>query len=340
MTQEKFDRYHSQQPVCGRPVINSGLTGGQNAHPGSWPWHVFFKDSSTVFCQGSLITNQWVLTTASCMMWHNANGSVVHLGVYNQSGSNPNEVTRKVAQYLCHQNFSTFTYENDICLVKLSAPVNFTDYIQPVCLAAENSTFYEGTTSWVTGFGYNQNGFRPEILQEVAVPIIGNEKCTCLYKTSSSYGVLPTENKLCAGQENRTKEAIYKDEGTALVTKKGSIWVQSGIQSLYYQDWQHIPSVYTRVSRYQKWISNKVTGMGPGFVTFTSQGMDPDLHYTCPTSAPTTAYHFFNHNFFILTTTPDDSIFNNGGNLTPHHSSLFVFLICFSLSLLALAQYN
>lgn len=81
---------------------------------------------------------------------------MVHLGVYNQSASNPNEVTRKVAQYLCHQNFSSFTYENDICLVKLSAPVNFTDYIQPVCLAAENSAFYDGTASSVTGFGYNR----------------------------------------------------------------------------------------------------------------------------------------------------------------------------------------
>ncbi|CAB1340380.1 unnamed protein product, partial [Coregonus sp. 'balchen'] len=31
--------------------------------------------------------------------------------------------------------------------------VTFTDYIQPVCMAAVGSTYYTGSTSWVTGWG-------------------------------------------------------------------------------------------------------------------------------------------------------------------------------------------
>lgn len=77
----------------------------------------------------------------------------VYLGRHSQSGLNPNEVTQTLKNIVCHPDYNPSTNENDICLLKLSAPVNFTDYIQPICLASENSTFYSGTSSWVTGFG-------------------------------------------------------------------------------------------------------------------------------------------------------------------------------------------
>lgn len=58
-----------------------------------------------------------------------------------------------VSQIIRHPNYDSTTSDNDICLLKLSSPVTFTDYIQPVCLAAVDSTYYTGTTSWVTGWG-------------------------------------------------------------------------------------------------------------------------------------------------------------------------------------------
>lgn len=50
------------------------------------------------------------------------------------------------------------TYDNDISLLKLSAPVNFTDYISPVCLASQGSNFLPRTNSMVTGWGVTSNG--------------------------------------------------------------------------------------------------------------------------------------------------------------------------------------
>lgn len=82
----------------------------------------------------------------------------VFLGRINQAGPNPNEVWRSVAQAVCHPWYDTSTVNNDMCLLKLSAPVNFTDYIYPVCLAAANSTIFSGTRSWVTGWGKADNG--------------------------------------------------------------------------------------------------------------------------------------------------------------------------------------
>ena len=61
------------------------------------------------------------------------------------------EVSRGINQTVCHPLYNAQTYDNDICLLKLSSPVEFSDYISPVCLAAENSTFPNGTFSWILG---------------------------------------------------------------------------------------------------------------------------------------------------------------------------------------------
>ncbi|KAJ3600670.1 hypothetical protein NHX12_031648, partial [Muraenolepis orangiensis] len=80
-------------------------------------------------------------------------GLTAFLGRQSQEGSNPNEVSRTVAQISCHPDYNSFPYDSDICLLKLSSPVNFTNYIRPVCLAAEDSVFHAGTINWVTGWG-------------------------------------------------------------------------------------------------------------------------------------------------------------------------------------------
>lgn len=83
----------------------------------------------------------------------NPAGLTVYLGRQAQQSSNPNEVSRSVIQIVLHPNYDTQTFDNDIALLKLSSPVQFTDFIRPVCLAASGSVFNNGTDSWVTGWG-------------------------------------------------------------------------------------------------------------------------------------------------------------------------------------------
>uniref|UniRef100_A0A3P9CXF1 Peptidase S1 domain-containing protein n=1 Tax=Maylandia zebra TaxID=106582 RepID=A0A3P9CXF1_9CICH len=144
--------------ACGRANKNGRIVGGEDEVPGSWPW------------QASLAN--WVLTAAHFIT--------------------PNAVTVTLENIICHPDYNALTYENDICLLQVSTPVNFTDYIQPVCLASAGSTFYNGTSSWVTGFG---GGSTPETLQEVNVPIVGNNECNCDLQNL----VAITDNLICAG---------------------------------------------------------------------------------------------------------------------------------------------
>uniref|UniRef100_A0A3Q0S063 Peptidase S1 domain-containing protein n=1 Tax=Amphilophus citrinellus TaxID=61819 RepID=A0A3Q0S063_AMPCI len=265
------------EPSISVSVKNVRIVGGQDATPGSWPWQVALFTFGSSSCGGSLITNQWVLTAAHCMSHMHSRG---HDNVTRTKrlGLNPNAVTQTIEKIVCHPAHNPFTSENDICLLKLSAPVNFTDYIQPICLASGNSTFYNGTSSWVTGF---DGGSPSNVLQEVNVPIVGNRECKCYYKDVTDV----KENMICAGLKAGGKDSCQGDSGGPLMIKKDSIWIQSGVVS--FGDGCALPmrpGVYTRVSCYQKWISNTITGTPPGFVAFASPGTDSDLDFTCPTT--------------------------------------------------------
>lgn len=82
-----------------------------------------------------------------------ASDVTVFLGRQQQQGTNPNEVSRSVTQIINHPDYNDQTFDNDISLLKLSSSVAFTNFILPVCLAAADSTFHNGTDSWVTGWG-------------------------------------------------------------------------------------------------------------------------------------------------------------------------------------------
>uniref|UniRef100_A0A3B3CRK7 Serine protease 27-like n=1 Tax=Oryzias melastigma TaxID=30732 RepID=A0A3B3CRK7_ORYME len=159
----------------------------------------------------------------------------------------PNAESRTLEDIVCHPDYDSDTYNNDVCLLKLSAPVQFNQYIQPVCLASQSSAFHDGTSSWVTGFGYS-----PDVLQEVNVPIVGPNRCRCYYGDSNEI----TDNMLCAGLENGGKDSCQGDSGGPLVILRDSTWIQGGVVSFGQGCAQpEKPGVYARVSEYQDWIS-------------------------------------------------------------------------------------
>ncbi|KAJ8006781.1 hypothetical protein DPEC_G00110780 [Dallia pectoralis] len=215
--------------MCGISPLNTKIVGGQTASSGSWPWQVSLQSSGNLFCGGSLINNQWVLTAAHCFRTIPPSLTVV-LGLQNLQGSNPNSLTLSVSQIIVNPNYNSQTNDNDLCLLKLSSTVTFNNFIQPVCLAASDSTFYTGTTSWVTGWGTTSSGGSiSNSLQEVSVPVVGNRECNCDYGVGSI-----TNNMICAGLSAGGKDSCQGDSGGPMVSEQGGRWIQSGILHLHW----------------------------------------------------------------------------------------------------------
>uniref|UniRef100_A0A3Q1IWK7 Peptidase S1 domain-containing protein n=1 Tax=Anabas testudineus TaxID=64144 RepID=A0A3Q1IWK7_ANATE len=191
---------------------------------------------------------------------------------------------------IVHPSYNNQTHDNDIYLLQLASPVTFTNYIQPICLATSGSTFYNGTDSWVTGWGTTSTSTISTDLREVSVPIVGNRQCNC------DYGVgRITDNMICAGLSAGGKDSCQGDSGGPMVSKQSTRCIQCGIASFGEGcALPNFPGVYTRVSQYQSWINSTITSNQPGFITFTSTGTDSDLSVSCeglpppPTTTTTT----------------------------------------------------
>ncbi|XP_030592399.1 trypsin-like isoform X2 [Archocentrus centrarchus] len=256
----------AQIDVCGTAPLNNRIVGGQTAPEGAWPWQASLHRSGSHFCGGSLINNQWILTAAHCFQSTSTSGLIVYLGRQSQESSNPNEVSRSVSQIIIHPNYDSNTNDNDITLLQLSSTVQFTNYIRPVCLAAQGSSFSAGTTVWVTGWGDIQFGVslpNPQSLQEVSIPVVSNSQCN----TDYSGGI--TSNMICAGLTQGGKDSCQGDSGGPMVSKNSAIWVQAGVVSFGKGCAEpNFPGVYARVSEYQSWINSQITTNQPGFIDF------------------------------------------------------------------------
>nr|XP_015194904.1 PREDICTED: transmembrane protease serine 9-like [Lepisosteus oculatus] len=280
------DSESQAQPACGQAPLSPRIAGGESAQLGYWPWQAsLFQRSYS--CGGALINSQWVLTAAFCVKGLDASQFTVYLGRLTQSSSNPDEVSRGVQQIIAHPEYNSLYRNNNIALLKLDSPVSFTKYIQPVCLADSNSSFINGTSCWVAGWGETLNEVplsENRTLQEVQVPIIGNKQCVDIFGQNSI-----NDNMICAGGLQQTKGPCQFDSGSPLVCKQGPVWIQAGIVSSGIACQKpNLPGVYTRVSQYQDWINGHVGSGITGFVTFTSSGTDAGSSSAQVTTASST----------------------------------------------------
>lgn len=189
---------------------------------------------------------------------------MVNLGAYQLSI--PTGVMSAVSAIYIHPIFTRAGSSGDIALIKLQNPVQFTDYIMPICVPTQDVQFPSNLNCFVTGWGSIQSGVSlpsPQTLQKVQVPIIDRADCDSMYKvnnpTTAANATLIQWDMICAGYKDGQKDACQGDSGGPLACRWDGAWLLAGLVSWGFGcALPNRPGVYTRVTAYSNWIQQYV----------------------------------------------------------------------------------
>ncbi|XP_075860355.1 enteropeptidase [Microcebus murinus] len=243
---------------CGKKMVAQEVTtkivGGSDAKEGAWPWLVALYYNGILVCGASLVSSDWLVSAAHCVYGRNLEPSkwTAILGLHTTSNlTSPQIVALSIDQIVINPLYSKQRKDNDIAMMHLELKVNYTDYIQPICLPEENQVFSPGRKCSIAGWGrVVHQGPTANVLQEADVPLLSNEKCQ---QQMPEYNI--TENMICAGYEEGGIDTCQGDSGGPLMCQENNRWFLAGVTSFGYQcALPNRPGVYVRVTRFTEWI--------------------------------------------------------------------------------------
>lgn len=240
------------------------IVGGDTVDDNRYPWmtSVYFYSATTDSffpgCGGSLIASGWVMTAAHCVT--DQDGGVTaaaNLGVLigQRNLANPTTALTGIDEVVVHPLYDHVSLSNDIALLRMQAA---SENQQPVTLsAADNQLPLVGEVATVAGWGLIQeNGFPSAELLDVELLVAGHNSCFGVHR------IVDEAFMVCAGGHYPGRDSCQGDSGGPLMVRRDNQFIQVGIVSFgngCAREGQ--PGVYTRVSNYFDWISERVAGV-------------------------------------------------------------------------------
>ncbi|NXL65597.1 PRS55 protease, partial [Chordeiles acutipennis] len=202
------------------------IKGGRYAKVGEFPWLVSIQSNGKHICGGTMISALWILTAAHCFAEEVPPDLTVVVGGIDLDL--PLE-EHKPDSLILHENYDRMSMENDIALILLRSPIEFSSEKIPICLPF----IYDINTwqhCWVAGWGTTNSGEMlsgdSHVLQKARMKLISREQCL-------EWIPQLEENMLCAELDRGERGACQVDSGGPLVCSSWNTmkWFQVGIVS-------------------------------------------------------------------------------------------------------------
>ena len=253
------------------------VIGGEVAEEGAWPWQVALLvggapvGTDSQFCGGSLVLDQWVLTTAHCVHWEGDNGKFADLepekiavlvGTNHLTPGSGDLIP--VEAIFRHPQYEGTQFDYDIALIKLSrAPTVPYQTIEVPDAEYGDILNKQGVTTIVTGWGLQEGAASTADLRQAEIQVLDRELCnsamvearaedaaegfgyavqTLGVRDEDAYAIwdqlvsrapMPvSENMICSGTFEGGKTSCNGDSGGPLVVPvDGGGYIQAGIVS-------------------------------------------------------------------------------------------------------------
>ncbi|XP_026955863.1 serine protease 44-like, partial [Sagmatias obliquidens] len=136
-----------------------------------------------------------------------------------------------VQDIIWHRDFNASLITNDIALLQLANSVNYSSYIQPVCLPEKKLDVKAETQCWATGWGRTLEFATslPRVLQETEQIILHHKECNQKIQTQLGVHRQVVGRGVICGYHEKIKSPCKGDSGGPLVCQLNDSWVQVGI---------------------------------------------------------------------------------------------------------------
>jgi len=214
----------------------------------------------TIFCGGSLIEDNVVLTAAHCV--ERATTVTVLAGAHDRTDENePNQQRRTSRNIIVHPDWSRLRGESDIALIILDDPFDrVDDIVEEIDLVSDGDTPAVGTETVACGWGKDSDGFGGAVdkVNKVSSPIISKEGINGNgdYPSLFSFSTV-----ICTSSEGASGVCNGDSGGPLLVAQPGDDdpYEQVGITS-YGGDLceEGVPNCFTDLAQYRDWIRDNL----------------------------------------------------------------------------------